>query len=377
MLHVCETMHRCVIHRTVAYSLICCVLLSLTIKSDGSAQGYTTGRAKQYWKRQTGHENGTRHGPYEMQVEHCLHRIGIEGHQDKPHKLAIVMSAGDTRRDNVELQRTSAAWEAYAQHNQYTFEMIWLPERPTPESGDMHFFTRRWAAILASSAWKQHQWVMGIDGDTLPRAMNATLEPYFSLPEDVVLHARMNGEVAAAAVLLRTSAFAECFLRTWVAKGYYVNTVANWDNGDLLQTVLEFAAPAHAKACQHMRTLAVRSMGKVQSYSDYIMCFSETHTALLELHMHMPIRVFAPLQGFLRFHEGKSDMDKPESEINNYEAMHLYCWPGDVVLHGYKRLGQDMWNADTGVPSCRELSADKRLETAKASCMHVLLPSML
>lgn len=84
----------------------------------------------------------------------------------------------------------------------------------------------------------------------------------------------------------------------------------------------------------------------------------------------MPIRVFAPLQGFLRFYEGKSDMEKTEGEIGNFESMHFYCLPGDVVLHGYKRLGQDMWNADAGEPSGRELSADKRLGTAIASCMY-------
>lgn len=69
----------------------------------------------------------------------------------------------------------------------------------------MHFFSRRWASILASELWQTQKWVLGIDGDTLPIRMNASFGSYLESPEDIILGMREQGEVHAAAVLFRTS----------------------------------------------------------------------------------------------------------------------------------------------------------------------------
>lgn len=350
----------------VAFSII---LLGTAVVADKDQYSYTTAAARQYWRLRAGHlhEDNARRSSHDEQVINCISLIDDEpgDAMSKPKRLAIVMSASDGRRDNIELKLTSGAWAMYAKHNNYTFQMVWLPE-----TGSLHFFTRRWAGILASSVWKEHQWVLGIDGDTIPRGLDVSFDPFLASSQDIILHARLNGEVEASAVMMKTTPFAECFLRTWVSKGYYTETIANWDNGDLLQTVLDFAHPAHARACHHIRALSARTKGKAHKYEDFIKCFGELHAELLVLHQYMPIKVFPPFaNGFLRVQDGVSIMNKSDSELTRGEAMYRTCWPHELILHGYKRLGQDVWNVEEGRAVCQEVSAEKRLEVADICCL--------
>ncbi len=357
----------------LAVAALIIILLGRAVAADKNQYSYTTAKALQYWRHHAGHlhEDSARRSSYDEQAINCLALIDEPGEaMSKQKSLAIVVSASDGRRDDIELQHTSGAWATYAKHNNYTFQMVWLPETGSPETGSLHFFTRRWAGILASSVWKEHQWVLGIDGDTIPRALNISFDPFLASSQDIILHARLNGEVEASAVMMKTSPFAECFLRTWVSKGYYTDTIGNWDNGDLLQTVLDFAHPSHARACHRIRALAARTKGKAHIYEDFIKCFSELHAELLVLHQYMPIKVFAPFaNGFLRVQDGMSIMNKSDSELTRGEAMYRACWPHEVIIHGYKRLGQDVWNAEEGRAVCKEVSAEKRLEVANTCCL--------
>jgi hypothetical protein len=72
--------------------------------------------------------------------------------------------------------------------------------------------------MAVSPLWDTHDWVLGVDGDSIVVNASLSLDPYLSSPEDILLHVRMNGEVAAAAVLLKTTPFSKCFVEFWTSK---------------------------------------------------------------------------------------------------------------------------------------------------------------
>ncbi len=63
----------------------------------------------------------------------------------------------------------------------------------------------------------------------------------------------------------------------------------NWDNGELLSTLLDFAAPDLPSVCERSR--------EENDYDRFVDCFNEAHPTLLSLAKFMPIRVFRPLRG--------------------------------------------------------------------------------
>ena len=60
--------------------------------------------------------------------------------------------------------------------------------------------------------------MLGVDADSILHSKSMSLDPYLASPEDIHLHVRMNGEVASAAVMLKTTPFSECFVQHWTSK---------------------------------------------------------------------------------------------------------------------------------------------------------------
>jgi hypothetical protein len=87
--------------------------------------------------------------------------------------------------------------------------------------------------------------------------------------------------------LMPSTALTDCFLRLWNGRG--LRERWNWDNGDLLSTLLEVAAPDLQKGCEPLRD------SQHEAFKD---CFSKAHPRLLLLNRYMPITILPPLGGF-------------------------------------------------------------------------------
>jgi len=87
----------------------------------------------------------------------------------------------------------------------------------------------------------RHSHVLHIDTDTIALNETRSLRPYTRHPAAVTLQLRENGEVAAAAYLVRRSAESDCFLTMWDAFGHTTHAnprpMLNTDNGVLLLLV--------------------------------------------------------------------------------------------------------------------------------------------
>ena len=168
----------------------------------------------------------------------------------------------------------------------------------------------------------------------------------------VILHVRRNLEVTAALVGFNTNdGFAKCFLDYWIELGQTEGT--NYDNGDLLQAVLDIMAPHLSRKCLPLRNT---------NYDAFKICFSEVYELLGNSkntsanylgigHGGVPIHIFMPLEGFWRSYEGPSTEKNIVTE-NGFSNL----FPSDVFAHGYKKmgayLGQDIaqYNCNSSMP---------------------------
>lgn len=87
----------------------------------------------------------------------------------------------------------------------------------------------RWAH-LQQRLLGRYQWVLHVDSDVFALNFNNSLDGFLDPGSDVVLHVRENYEVAASAVLLRSTPFAHCFLEAWTdiesgAPGWLVDSL--------------------------------------------------------------------------------------------------------------------------------------------------------
>ena len=224
-----------------------------------------------------------------------------------------------------------------------------------------HFFSARWLSLLSNPLWERHEWVLHLDGDSIFVDFQKGLERFTSLTQDIFLQIRSNMEVTAAAVLLRTSPFSDCFLRLWASKGLHARK--NSDNGDLLTVLLEFAAPDLAEKCEALRD---------PDYDEYRACFSQAHARLLLLADYMPIKVLPPLAGFQKSLEG---LENPglQADLPDVFKFHNRCWSTDIIGHGSKTIGTWAWSARKDladvVPNCLYNTPDEELDLARRCCL--------
>ena len=150
-------------------------------------------------------------------VQHCLRRIE-EKHMsvEKKSGLAIVVSIIPDRASDVEVEHATDNMKHYAERHGYTFYLVTLSNKQPHAC----FFTARWLDLVTSQVWKQYEWVLHLDGDSIFLDFNKSLDQYTTASQDIFLQVRLNREVTAAAVLMRTSSFAECFVRLWGGKRF-------------------------------------------------------------------------------------------------------------------------------------------------------------
>lgn len=137
-------------------------------------------------------------------------------------------------------------------------------------------------------------WLLVLDSDTVVANLDNTMDTFLDGTEHVLLHWRPNLEVAAGVVAVRTTAFGKCFLHRWLSviqTQMMLGLSVNADNGALLLLVAEFVAPAVARECAHNKNL--------------LQCYEAAHTNFGDVPTaEVPIRIFPPLSGFWRQHEG-------------------------------------------------------------------------
>lgn len=292
-----------------------------------------------------------------VDVQHCLRQIEINSTSiEQKNGLAIVVSISPDRASDIELAHATDNMKQYAEKHGYTFYLA-----TSQTSSLVHFFSARWLDLVTSKVWQQHEWVLHLDGDSIFLDFNKTFDAYTTAPQDIFLQIRLNKEVTAAAVLMRTSPFAECFLRLWGGKGLHGR--ANWDNGDLLSSLLEFAAPDTAAVCEDARA---------RDYDTFIECFSETHQRLLMLSHFMPIVVFPPLAGFWKSLEGLQDDDFERRSPEHFKLL-MRCWSSDFIGHGSKSIGTWAWSAredkNGSAPNCLYNTPKEELMLAQQCCL--------
>ena len=256
-------------------------------------------------------------------VQHCLRKLDVPSAGLNQSGLVIVVSVSPDRMSDPEIGHVVDNMECYARKHGYGFH---LSSAHTTKS--LHFFSARWLALVSGALWDDYEWILHLDGDSVFVDFHKDLGKFTSSSQHMFFQIRLNKEVTAAAALLRTSQFTECFLRLWAGKG--INTRANWDNGDLLTTLLDFSAPDLALECGLLRD---------SSYdSAFIPCFSKAHSRLLALHHFMPIGIIPPLAGFQKSLEGLHD-ESIQRDDPDFFKLAFRCWSSDIIGHGSKTIG--------------------------------------
>lgn len=141
-------------------------------------------------------------------------------------------------------------------------------------------------------------WILALDSDTLVSNLDNSMDMFLNGTEHVLLHWRPNREVAASNVAVRTTAFGECFMHRWLSviqRQRMLDREVNADNGALLLLIAEFVAPAVAQQC---------ARSKLDPF-ELIRCYEAANKNFGGFpSADVPIRVFPPLSGFWRQHEG-------------------------------------------------------------------------
>jgi len=262
-------------------------------------------------------------------------------------------------RGREDIDKTSAITRCYAKRHggKYFLDVI----NEGHYNPEYNYFTSRWIT-LRDRYWDEAEWLIGADGDVIPIGFNRNVMDYLDkyTEADVVFHNRETDEVHASLVAFRTnSIFARCFLDSWIERGHS-RQAPNYDNGDLLEVVLEVLAPELYATCKPIR----------DDYTRFIQCFAEVLGQYQRSTTKpAPIKILWPLEGFLR-------------EFNQMGDCSLKCYEPDVFVHGAKDLGETFsedylyscTNAPTTVmlPACYNrginVDAEGTLEMAKSCC---------
>lgn len=206
---------------------------------------------------------------------------------------------------------------------------------------NLHFFTSRWKSIY-ERYWNTADWLIAADTDVVPIGFGNNIMNFLRHSKaDVILHVRENAEVYSAVVIFRTrSFFSECFLTSWIQKGY--RRQWNYDNGDLLQMVLDIINPQLAKKCQDIRD----EVTNFRMYGAFVSCFSEIYEFLRYEYTtyepnfidyfpnpKIPLAIVPPRSGLVRSFEDPDTRYHPDCPL---------CTTFDeysIFGHGYKSIG--------------------------------------
>ncbi len=292
-----------------------------------------------------------------------------------PHYSAIVQSI-DYHRITKEFDSSTNLMNCYCK--KFGCSAIINPIVSEKIANSSHFFVSRWISIRKRH-WHKAEWIFGADTDLVPINFENNYQINIRKIEGralVILHARRNHEVTASFVGFKTSdRFAQCFHHHWVSLG--ANPGPNSDNGDLLQLLLQIAAPNLYDKCTLMRA---------QNYDKFIECFSEIFGLFLKAETEsplnggigpygVPIKIFMPLEGMWRSFEGQ----RPENGIVDGVQAHHHLLESDTFVHGFKHIG-GFFGDNRDVYNCRldrmnklgprEIwwNSDQTLQLAKLCC---------
>ena len=135
--------------------------------------------------------------------QHCLLKLNQYSSGKPKGPLALVVSVTPERLDLEELQSTTENMKAYAAQHGYSFYL-----QTVKPGGLFNSYSARWMQLVSSQIWQEHEWVLHLDSDSIFVDFKKTFEQYTSSSSHLFLQIRLNKEVTAAAVLVRTSAFA-------------------------------------------------------------------------------------------------------------------------------------------------------------------------
>lgn len=278
----------------------------------------------------------------------------------EPGSLTIVQSISLGRED-IEFDQATSLTACYCKRHGCHAHQNSVNHNRYPRN--KHFFSSRWKTIK-ERFWNSAEWVFGADSDLIPVNFERNVvKEYLSPVSDratVILHARRNREVTASFVGFKShDKFANCFFDYWNYLGAWAGV--NYDNGDLLQAVLEIVFPhlIIGGKCQDNRLL---------NYYQYMECFGEMFNAFVESEaailnstapniglgpFGVPIKVFMPLEGFWRQYEGPYHNSSPEN-------VELHLLDTDTFVHGYKKIGALFGKNDT-IYHCDDSTMPARL----------------
>ena len=270
----------------------------------------------------------------------------------------------------------------------------------------------------------RYQYVLHLDADSLVLNLSKPLEAYFKdnshrHAHDVHLHMHENGEVTAAAYLLKNSGPSRCFLQLWAdfspphsdVSSALTNAVwnmssedlsrmtyevSNYDNGDLVAAVTNLLAPHVYKA--HLLNMTSRSpeyFSKLQNayHETMVHCFTGIQATLPRRLSRRArfLRIYLPREGFWRTHARKGRFGKWWDDLfgNCYSS-------SDIIGHGWKAMSRQMWGVPADSPArddsvtvptpscdlpairagrgankmCTWMSAEKERDVARDFCMY-------
>ena len=262
----------------------------------------------------------------------------------------------------------------------------------------LHFFSARWRVVQEYVLAQEYEWILALDLDNLVANPRKSMEPFLSLNENVVFHVRENHQVAAGAVLFRTTAFSWCFLQHWISLGWeYPEPLYDTDNGDLIDMLLDLIDPSLASSCKLIR-LEASSQGSYESFVRYTHCFQNSFLDLKKIHQRFPIKILFPHEGFWRTLRGNNqsfferrdklrsftgydnngnpiNMDKSTAIVR--DAFFTCAYPTDLFVHN-KRDFREAWKASTVrdkltqqlLEGCSILTDENELQLCKKCCYY-------
>jgi hypothetical protein len=169
--------------------------------------------------------------------------------------------------------------------------------------------TNRWYVV------QHHQWVMHLDADVMFLNVSKDARSLLDDRKDMIFSQREQGEVFNAGYAVRNSPRGWAFLERWVSQSDNGVLMANFDNGDLIQTLIEEIDHNKARECVEHR--------KALNYLEFVSC-------AFELWSNDPpewVRMHRPWDGFVRTFEPTFN-SKPEDKY------FTFVYEGDFIGHG-------------------------------------------
>lgn len=217
------------------------------------------------------------------------------------------------------------------------------------------FFFKRHMSVLQHFL-PQYQHILHLDADSLFLNLSQPLARFLHR-HAVSLHLNPNGEVTAAAYLLRNVPSAYCFMRYWLGmRPHNFFDVVNYDNGDLVSAMGSLIAPIEFPYCVQSRlssyeiTPADRGRYNIIYHETIVKCFQKLQPTLLRR-----LRYHAPFVRIFHHHEGFWRMKSRTGRFGAWwDKLFGTCYSSDIIGHGWQAMPRELWgNSTCDIPRFR------------------------